>query len=477
MSTLHRILGILILLTIVSACTDLAGEVDIVSTLPPRPTIDNSNPEELGAAVFAARCASCHGETGLGNGAVAIEADLNMPNFTLASTSADQSLNQWTNTIRFGRIENIMPPWGNSLSEEEIEAVAAYTFTIWQDFPQDVAVANATQVAPTSAVASPTVPFIEESIGTITGEVIQGTANAILPDVISVALHVLDAEGNESNFEMQVLQDGMTYNFEDILIRHDYTYFLTAIYQGVVFYSEIVFGTPESPDLTLPVEIYEATSDESAIEIDLFLLRLMPSGDEIVIQQLINFSNTTDRVYRGDNQIDGFTYDSVRIPIPNGATIINSVDLVPRFLMLEGEGQQTILDTQPVLPNSDHLVEVVYTLPFSLDDSRLNIELPTRYNLIQPVEVMVQPGRYTIQSDDFTSSGTQHFSVGVFESFLSEPMTAGSLITFDVLPAIDDNHEAQSISQRRNLVSILALSGMSLIVISAIALFLKQTSD
>lgn len=466
MTTLLRIFVFLFILASISACRGLASEPIIVSTIQPRPTIDASNPENLGEAVFTARCASCHGDTGLGDGAVALEAGLNPPNFTLASTSAEQSLAQWINTIRFGRLENMMPPWENSLSEEEIEAVAEYTYTLWQGFPQT-----------SEATAEPPAPFVEEAIGTVTGEIIQCTAGASTPDIISVALHVINAEGNEADFEMQVLQDGASYNFENILIRHDYTYVITAIHNEVLFYSEVQYGTPETPTMTLPISIYEVTHDESVIEIDLFLLRLIPDGDELVVQQIINFVNTSDYVYRGDNQIDGFTYDSVRIPIPNEAEVLNSVELVPRFLMLEGEGQQTLLDTQPVLPNTDHLVEVVYTLPFSITDSRLHIELPTYYDVIQAAEVMVQSGQFIVESDDFTSSGIQHFSVGVYESYLSESLSANDLIQFDVLPDIGDIDQDQTTANRRNLVALLALGGIALLSISSIILFRGKNAE
>jgi len=469
MTNLLRITGLFIII-LLAACNGLAGEPVIIGTVPPQPTIDTSNPEASGANIFAARCASCHGETGRGDGAVAIEAGLEPPDFTQASTSADQSLTQWTNTIRFGRIESMMPPWENSLTAEEIEAVAEYTFTLWQDFPQ-----NTTENE--EPAAETTEQVIPEAIGSVSGEIIQGTAGAPLPDIISVALHVIDSDGNEANFEMQVLQEGTTYAFEGILIRHDYSYVLTAIYQDVVFYSELVSGTPDSPDMILPVTIYEVTDDDSVIEIDLYLMRVIPSGEELVLQQLINFANTSDRVYRGSNQIDSFTYDSVRIPIPDGAEILNSVDLVPRFLMLEGETQPTILDTQPVLPGNDHLVEILYTMPFPIDASRVTIEFPTRYNLAQSIEVMVQPSELIIESNMLTSTGTQHFSVGVYESYLSEVLPANSQIAFDVLPAPDEADIARAASRQRTMVVTMAFAGVALMTISGMFLLFGRKNQ
>ncbi len=474
MKTVFRLAGMGLIIMVLAACGGLAGEPVIVATIPPRPTLNVTNPDDLGAAIFAARCASCHGESGRGDGAVSIDAGLEPPDFTLASTSANQSLTEWTNTIRFGRLDKMMPPWENSLSREEIDAVAAYTYTLWQEASNSI----------TESASNTPVPIIEEATGTISGEIIQGTAGASVPDVISIALHVLDAEGNEADFEMQVIQTDPVYRFENILIRHDYRYFITAIYDEVIFYSEVLSGTPESPEMSLSVQIYEVTHDESVIDINLFLMRLFPDGNEVVVQQLLNFENISDRVYRGENQIDGFTYDSVRIPLPEDARLLNSVELVPRFLMLEDDNQNTLLDTQALLPGNDNLVEIVYALPFSLIDAERSIEFPVVYD-VEAIEVMVEPGDYRLISDEFTTTGTQHFSVGVFESFVSGTIPANSPVQFNIVIPEDNDAElqeeiAQDPSSNRNTVTILGLTGIGLMLISGLALlasFRRESED
>ena len=84
-----------------TACTGLAGEPEIVSTnAPTNMPVQVGNPDELGAVIFAEHCVSCHGETGQGDGPVAIEAGLEIPDFGNRQTSASQSFATWTNTIR-----------------------------------------------------------------------------------------------------------------------------------------------------------------------------------------------------------------------------------------------------------------------------------------------------------------------------------------------------------------------------------------
>lgn len=461
----------LIMFSSLVACTGLASEPEIVRTMPARPTIDHSNPDQLGEAVFTARCASCHGIEGRGDGAVAQDAGLAVPNFTRQATSANQSLAEWTNTIRFGRLENMMPPWQGSLSEEEIAAVADYTYTLWQNFPQDTA-----DIDGTPQPAGTAEPIPEEALGSVSGTVQQGTADMPLPDVISVALQVLDEKGNEYAFDMQVLEGDLAFQYDDLLIRADYTYFVSVIHDGVVFYSDIAFGTPADPQMQLPVTIYETTSDESVIQIDLFVLRLIADGEEIIVQQLVNFNNTSDRVYRGDNQLDGFTYDSVRLPLPDDMTILNSSELVPRFLMLEGEAHPTLLDTQPVLPVGDHIVEVVYALPFTVTDAETVLTVPTHYTLVQPIEIMTQPSQFSIVSDAVTSSGIEHLSIGVYESFLSDPIMPEQALSFDIRPPAA-LAAARPTSSRNSSAILLALGGVGLLLLSGVFLFLGRNQD
>jgi mono/diheme cytochrome c family protein len=127
---------VLLLISLVSACTGLAGEPDIVSTMAPRPT---SVPEtfdrvvnlDQGASIFAENCVRCHGITGAGDGELVLAGQIqDVPSFTDPATIADMSLDEWFGVITNGRLEKLMPPWKDSLSAEERWSVALYTYTM-----------------------------------------------------------------------------------------------------------------------------------------------------------------------------------------------------------------------------------------------------------------------------------------------------------------------------------------------------------
>ena len=114
-----RLFAYLLFLTLfLAACNGLAGEPRIVSTIPPRNTatpfmIDTSVLDTVaGAAIFADRCADCHGANGEGGTQIVNGQTLeNMPNFTDAATSADQTLEDYYTIITEGLIDQgkLMP--------------------------------------------------------------------------------------------------------------------------------------------------------------------------------------------------------------------------------------------------------------------------------------------------------------------------------------------------------------------------------
>lgn len=80
-----------------------------------------------GQAVFAANCATCHGEGGRGDGPAAT--GLEPPPADLTDntwTTGDGSLQAVTNTIEHGSPGTAMIGWKGTLTDAEIAAAAAY---------------------------------------------------------------------------------------------------------------------------------------------------------------------------------------------------------------------------------------------------------------------------------------------------------------------------------------------------------------
>jgi mono/diheme cytochrome c family protein len=127
-----RSLWIALLLT---ACGGLGSEPHIVATLPPATlrVADMGLPTEhpdlrQGALIYAENCTRCHGPSGQGNGQLVLSGQLAEPppDFTDPATTQAQSPGQWFETITKGRIDKLMPPWGDSRADYSGKGALGY---------------------------------------------------------------------------------------------------------------------------------------------------------------------------------------------------------------------------------------------------------------------------------------------------------------------------------------------------------------
>ena len=125
-----------------SACSGWGGEPQFMATVAPRQpaasvatTVVDWQPDMVnGARIYAERCTECHGINGDGRGelveAGSVEQPLDMSDRLLVSAKSPL---EWYEIITLGRIENLMPPWENALSDAERWDVALYTYTLSYD--------------------------------------------------------------------------------------------------------------------------------------------------------------------------------------------------------------------------------------------------------------------------------------------------------------------------------------------------------
>jgi mono/diheme cytochrome c family protein len=92
--------------------------------IPPQtPNIEN------GKAIFAEKCAACHGTTGLGDGPQGIELGVTVPAFGLPEIAHPAILADWFTTVTRGRMDRFMPPF-TSLTDQQRWDVVAYAMSL-----------------------------------------------------------------------------------------------------------------------------------------------------------------------------------------------------------------------------------------------------------------------------------------------------------------------------------------------------------
>lgn len=133
-----RIAFLILITTLLSACNFTLAEdvtpppgyipptpMPTLSLIPPQtPNVAN------GAAIYIEKCAPCHGDTGMGDGAEGIKlGGVTVPAFALPEIARPKSPAQWYTTVTRGSIERFMPPF-NSLNDQQRWDVVAYIKTL-----------------------------------------------------------------------------------------------------------------------------------------------------------------------------------------------------------------------------------------------------------------------------------------------------------------------------------------------------------
>ncbi len=84
---------------------------------------------ENGAAIYVEKCAPCHGDTGMGDGAQGKQLPVTVAALGLPATAQKALPSAWYSTVTQGNIDRFMPPFA-SLSDQERWDVVAYALTL-----------------------------------------------------------------------------------------------------------------------------------------------------------------------------------------------------------------------------------------------------------------------------------------------------------------------------------------------------------
>jgi mono/diheme cytochrome c family protein len=348
----------------------------------------------LGREVFARTCAECHGEGGLGDGERADEFGGFTPNLTDLEAMTTLSDEHLYNIVTEGQGRE-MEGLADVLTEDERRAVVTFARTLSLTNPQAIAQQVSQQPAETAE------PAPAASVGTVGGSIANGTVGGAVPANLSVILLYYDEELRETAVET-VSDAAGNFAFADVPISPTYQYVTLVTYQEQSFFSAPVFGETTTGALDLDVTIYELTNDADAISISGMVAQLTAVGDSLEVTQLFTLRNASDRAYTsGQTSADGRPI-SVTLALPPGAVVLSFPNGEGRYGV--GADGFSVFDTAVVLPNTDHIVAVVYIIPYT---GSAIIEQPLTYALNGPLRVLVRPPSITLQSAQLPSTGVE----------------------------------------------------------------------
>ncbi|MCB0036490.1 MAG: c-type cytochrome [Anaerolineales bacterium] len=314
----------------------------------PVPDLPADADAAAGAIIYQSRCATCHGSVGLGDGELAAQSvnpptAIGSPDYL---ATADPEL--MFETIRSGRLEAGMPGFGegnnsNPLSEDEIWDVLAAVYEL---------------------------PTFNEPLDTavVSGQV----NNATTGEIVGGGTALLEAY--EPGFqqmltlESPVSADGV-FQFDLQSVPPQWFYRVIVGYDGLEFSSDFGQLSAAAPELDLPVDVYDQTSDPAVLRIQQLDVIVEFVGDNVRFNQVYVVDNVAPAVFVGDS--GDFEAGTFTVALPRAAENIN-------FLRGIGSGAA---DFAPAAERMTQLNETDWAVRLPIASGTGALRLLVRYEL------------------------------------------------------------------------------------------------
>ncbi|MCB9078453.1 MAG: c-type cytochrome [Anaerolineaceae bacterium] len=481
-----------------------------------------------GRALWAENCAPCHGPAGGGDGPTSQSIENGVPSFLDPEIYRTKTPAEQFDIIKNGRIENLMPPWGNRFEDSQIWDLTAYVWSL-HTTPDSLtngaeiytdrcagchgeggagdgvqAAANINNLADWQVVSQQsladwqggfaTVPdhaelsdLSEEALwlaldhvrtfsfampqrnGVLSGQIINGTANQPQGD-LEVTLYTFTGNAAADQVTTQADSDG-NYRFEHLSTDPDLMY----VVEGR--YDEVSYLSPPSPfagsnEQKLDLNVYDTTTDSDGVTLSRLNNLVSFTPETVRMIELFVVGNSGDKTYIGR---DGSTF-AFRLPA-DATNVSFQNDLSNRFVKTDEGGYTT---NEPIYPGEEGLVIVaVYDLPY--DSDTLSVEMPIPADVAsisllmesQPdVELVSQQlqfiERRELQNSEFVSYGVRDLAAG---DVLSFEVTGLDNLTFETAAPSNSSMPAGAVAAPPSIINqdivrwiVLGLGGAAIVL-------------
>lgn len=513
----------LLILLLVSACSDLAGDVQIVETVAPEiqasplPLEYPANTPDIanGQQLFTQNCTSCHGLNGAGDGELVENGSVpRMGSFLDAVHVRQQSLESYYNMITNGNLINLMPPWSEALSLQERWDVAMYIYTLQYSQAQitqgealvenpstEIQLASDNQLAGETglegddafaavayqriqssqnwgveAVDIPQAPQLENV--SFSGVITQGSPNAVLPQDIQLQLQYGDFLEVAESIEGVIDANGQ-FSFTDIPVLDASTYFAVVFYDGRAFLSESLLTRELQESNTVDITLYETSNAPDMVnlismEFVLDYLTVPDLGTGIVIKQFYVYENPTDYIFHLEPEGQDIRI-SLLISLPIGAVMLDAAEQSSFIPVPE---QFALIDTRPVYPG-EHFSETSYFIPYDNEAQTIDIRLNNQFTgdvsiiVIDP-ELAISGDTLSYSEDINLATEDDPMMAGVYTGTVD--LQPGSSFIFDIEGSVNQTtSDDASILTGDQLVPVLMAVVIAVIGLVAVMMFFMQS--
>jgi hypothetical protein len=267
--------------------------------------------------------------------------------------------------------------------------------------------------------------------GVVEGQVVMATpGSSFSPAGVEVTL-----QGQTIDMETGALTTFLTrttttdadgaFRFEGLPMGQPHLFYaVSVVYNGVAFSTWAVVDASSSL-LSIPLTLYENTTDPAAVTVDVLHVVLRRDSGVLVVYQIYVFSNHSDRIYVSAVEADDGRRVSVNVPLPPNAqdVIFDEDELGMRFVVVDG----VIYDTEYVPPGQQsHIVSLSYVLPI---DTR-EIALPIAYATAR-VNVLAEQG-IRVNAPILTAAAPQTIAGISYDTYTGQNLLPGETLPLHI---------------------------------------------
>jgi mono/diheme cytochrome c family protein len=372
-----------------------------------------------GQQVYQAQCAHCHGDAGKGDGKDATGKLLDLTDF---NTIVNVAAGTWDQALTSTHVPN----YAGTLSEGERRAVIDYVRSLTYDNSATTPAPASTPSSSTttgSATPSTSSPAVGEP-GALVGQIFNGTAGKSVPPNLPVTIEIAQNAGTGPVISHTVQSDA---NGQFVITS---TAFATGdLIRATAHYDEIDYVGPTvsfGPHATVPITIYERTTDTSNVSIDVLHIIAVPTTSGLQVNEVAVLSNGSNQMVANPGT------PSTHLSLPAGVTQFTVDSRMPADTVVStGDGIDYYGEVPPAASGGT-TVAYSYVLPGTSTALDRPIVKP-----IGVVNLLVQsdPQTTRVTSDRFTSLGVQNFQGQSYQVFQATDLASGQTLTAKIEPA------------------------------------------
>ena len=439
-----------------------------------------------GRVLWAENCLPCHGPTGRGDGPTAQSIPNPVGNLIDPEVYRNRTPAEHFDVIKNGRIEKLMPPWGNRFDDAQIWDLVAYTWSLHtnpetlatgatlygeqcaschglEGVPLEQASASISfadlavmtqrsladlQAGYTASQAHTNLSLSDDELwlaldqvralgyrlprrdGVLNGQIINATANQAQGD-LPVTLYAFENEASVITYTTQADSQG-NYTFANLATDPATLYVIESYFDEVSYLTSPQSFAPDSSQTTVDLSVYETTTSAEAVQLTRLNQLVSPQPDGLQVLQIFVLSNNGDKTYIGQNgQTFAFT-------LPAAATNVEfQNDFGNRFRRTD-DGYTT---SEPIVPGPEGLVIAAsYELPAEGDSLTVELPIPAAIetiNLLLEAQSetvsLTSPQLQFLEFRDLQNSRFAAYSGGAFTQGDSLSLTFSGLDSLEAL--------------------------------------------